>query len=176
MGPWWWSRGDRRRCCRDNRCWGGVVEVLPWLQVSEGCRDVTAVGGSWMRQCGRGAWWQRDTVAWLQQWHRGRGQRQDPAGTLCPQVRHEVSGQETHQDEAGRDPGPQRTHHAVPCQHRGEGTQAGLAPQLTARGRVSPGAPPARRDPISPARTVPSSSACPMPSTHPTSSASSLTS
>ena len=29
-----------------------------------------------------------------------------------------VSGQEAHQDEAGRDPGAERAHHAEPCEHR----------------------------------------------------------
>lgn len=119
--------------------------------------------------------------------HQGHEQQQDPSGTLCPQVCHEVFGQETHQDEAGRDSGPQRAHHAVPRQHRGEGRQApGRAGTLvtgcgTGKGRGTMkegvhGTPLALCDPVSPARTARSSCACRTPSTHPTSSASSSTS
>lgn len=91
-----------------------------------------------------------------------------------PQVRHEVSGQEAYQDEAGGDPGPQRAHNAVTRQHRGElGAVAGWGgwpleqPRAPEPWAASPDLPP----PLP--RTARSSSACHTPSTRQTSSASS---
>jgi len=81
--------------------------------------------------------WPRLAEPW--RWHR---REVAAAGTPCPQVRHEVSGQEAHQDEAGRDPGPQRAHHAVPRQHRGEGRAGTLVPGCgTGEGRGCPPGP-----------------------------------
>lgn len=48
-----------------------------------------------------------------------------------PQVRDEVSGQEAHQDEAGRDAGAQREDHAFARQHRGEPGLAAFSGQAT---------------------------------------------
>lgn len=55
--------------------------------------------------------------------HRARRLRRGlwlPQGRHGQDVRDEMSGQEAHQDEAGRDVGAQRTHHAVTSQYRGE--------------------------------------------------------